>query len=151
MCSAEVMKNVRTVQYEELSDDQIKAARMRRSRDRYPQPCSTVLTICQSSWRAAGAQMLVTCLTPWHSQGQAAGAQKFLQTWSHVGVQGLHKGGSREGGTAIKSPLRHEEAGAFRPCSLAGPPVVSPCLPSFLAVMMSQLLLLSLCPASFTR
>ena len=29
------MKNVRTVQYEELSDDQIKAARMRRSRDRY--------------------------------------------------------------------------------------------------------------------
>ncbi|CAL5222148.1 g4471 [Coccomyxa viridis] len=29
-----VMKNVRTVQYEELSDDQIKAARMRRSRDR---------------------------------------------------------------------------------------------------------------------
>ena len=28
------MKNVRTVQYEELSEDQIKAARMRRSRDR---------------------------------------------------------------------------------------------------------------------
>jgi len=33
-CGAEVMKNVRTVQYEELSEDQIKAARMRRSRDR---------------------------------------------------------------------------------------------------------------------
>ena len=34
LCFTEVMKNVRTVQYEELSEDQIKAARMRRSRDR---------------------------------------------------------------------------------------------------------------------
>lgn len=34
-CGADVMKNVRTVQYEELSEEQIRAARMRRSRDRW--------------------------------------------------------------------------------------------------------------------
>ena len=54
-CSAEVMKNVRTVQYEELSEEQIKAARMRRSRDRCPQlgymieQAMTSLSVCRAS------------------------------------------------------------------------------------------------------
>ena len=40
-CGADVMKNVRTVQYEELSEEQIRAARMRRSRDRWSHPATS--------------------------------------------------------------------------------------------------------------
>ena len=42
ICVADVMKNVRTVQYEELSEEQIRAARMRRSRDRWTPSCHVI-------------------------------------------------------------------------------------------------------------
>ena len=44
-CGADVMKNVRTVQYEELSEEQIRAARMRRSRDRWTPTCHIVVQL----------------------------------------------------------------------------------------------------------
>ena len=75
MWSAEVMKNVRTVQYEELSEDQIKAARMRRSRDRYLHMAAsygtlglTLLNVIVTSHQVGGQACSLSLMT--HIKGK---------------------------------------------------------------------------------
>jgi hypothetical protein len=49
--AADVMKNVRTVQIEELSKEQIEAARLRRRRDRSVQQCNAILlSLSNKNW-----------------------------------------------------------------------------------------------------
>ena len=67
-CGADVMKNVRTVQYEELSEEQIRAARMRRSRDRWNPSCHFAVPLLSSE----GLMHCVLCLCCHHTESVPA-------------------------------------------------------------------------------